>query len=259
MGQYIWNQWPRTTPSGEAIFVVSDDIAEYPINGAQDGHYYRIVKKDLDATSWAKIKEVADSGLADKLFSVGDEKAVTLTSGEQIVVQIAGFGKDTYTAGGTAPITFVMRDCLNTTRQMNSSDTNAGGWQNSAMRTYCNGTLLNLFPAELKNLIKQVNKKGYNGTTTTIQTTADYLWLLAEVEIFGSKTYAAGTAEGNLYPIFTDNASRIKKVNGSAYWWWERSPYASYSSGFCHVYSGGTAYNYGLASLSGGVAVGFCI
>lgn len=258
MGQYIWNRWPGNTPSGEAIFVVSDDITEYPINGVQDGYYYRIVKKDLDATSWAKIKEIADSGLADKLFSIGDEKAVTLTSGEQIVVQIAGFNKDTYTAGGTAPITFVMRDCLKTTRQMNSSNTNSGGWKDCAMRSYCNGELLNQFPAELKSLIKQVNKKGYIGTTTTIQTTADYLWLLAEVEIFGSKTYSAGTAEGSLYPIFTSNTSRIKRVNGSANWWWGRSPYAGGSSGFCYVGSDGTANNYN-ASPSGGVAVGFCI
>ena len=67
--------------------------------------------------------------------------------------------------------------------------------------------------------------------------------------------------EGETYPIFTDNASRIKNLAngaGSADWWWQRSPYAGYSTTFCIVNSNGSAYS-GYASYSSGVCFGFCI
>ena len=49
----------------------------------------------------------------------------------------------------------------------------------------------------------------------------------------------------------------MKKFNGSANLWWERSPNGSYSTDFCYVNSGGSAdYNY--ASSARGVAFGFC-
>ena len=49
----------------------------------------------------------------------------------------------------------------------------------------------------------------------------------------------------------------MKKYNGSAYYWWERSPLASTSAGFCLVYSGGSASS-NSASFAYGVAFGFC-
>ena len=45
------------------------------------------------------------------------------------------------------------------------------------------------------------------------------------------------------------SSNRVKKVNGSAVWWWERSPHSSYSAAFCIVYLDGSAYN---SSASGG-------
>lgn len=219
----------------------------------KDGKFYHIISKApgiLDTYSWQEISEEQD---AADLFSIGDEKSVTLTNGEEVIVQIADFAHDTYATGGTAPITFVMRDCLNATRQMNGSDTNSGGWQNSAMRSYCNGELLSLFPTELKNLIKQVNKKGYNGNTTTLQTTADYLWLLADSETFVTPNRPD---EGNLYPIFSDDNTRIKHVKNEADDWWLRTPL--YNGAFLHVDPSGHRGNY-LAKTYAGIAVGFCI
>ena len=49
----------------------------------------------------------------------------------------------------------------------------------------------------------------------------------------------------------------MKKFNGSAYSWWERSPFGSGSALFCIVYSDGGA-TYGGASNALGVAFGFC-
>ena len=49
----------------------------------------------------------------------------------------------------------------------------------------------------------------------------------------------------------------MKKFNGSASGWWERSPGGSDSTRFCYVYSNGNAF-YGGASAAYGVAFGFC-
>lgn len=52
--------------------------------------------------------------------------------------------------------------------------------------------------------------------------------------------------------------STIKKVNGSANAWWERSPHGSNTGNFCGVGSNGYAYN-NAASHTTGVSFGFCV
>ena len=49
----------------------------------------------------------------------------------------------------------------------------------------------------------------------------------------------------------------MKKFNGGAITWWERSPGGSNSMRFCYVISNGNA-DYGGASYAYGVAFGFC-
>ena len=92
--------------------------------------------------------------------------------------------------------------------------------------------------------------------SSTINTTADKLFLLSEVEIFGSTTYSAA-GEGTQYDYYKAGNSKVKKRNGSAADWWERSLIADVSAGFCLVSSYGNAYN-GIASAAAGVAFGFC-
>lgn len=51
----------------------------------------------------------------------------------------------------------------------------------------------------------------------------------------------------------------MKEVPGRGTWWyWLRSPYGSYSTDFCFVYSDGDA-SYDNASYAIGVAFGFCL
>jgi hypothetical protein len=49
----------------------------------------------------------------------------------------------------------------------------------------------------------------------------------------------------------------VKNYNGSACYWWERSPYGGGSTCFCVVDSYGIA-SYNNASYAFGVAFGFC-
>lgn len=215
--------------------------------------------------TWEQIRDMVQAAIGGELtllnhWAVGDTKDVTLTTGETIQLQIAGFNHDTYSDGVTAPVTLAMKDCLNQTAQMNSSDTNAGGYPATAMKNRVENNIYNKLPADLKAMVSPVKKKCY-----TIYNQADSLseasynvWLLAEAEVRGYVTVTIGEGEGTQYPIFTDNASRIKKVKGSVVYWWLRSAASFDPSLFCCVSSFGDLNNFD-ATFSGGVAVGLCI
>ena len=178
-------------------------------------------------------------------------------NGTNYRIDIIGKNHDTYTDGGTAPLTFQMHDCYDTTYAMNSSNTNSGGWNSCAMRNTHLPAILNLMPAEVKAAIREVQKKTSAGSqSSSIQTTNDKLFLLSEIEVFGSTTHSFA-GEGTQYAYYKAGNSRVKKVNGSARWWWERSPRSGNSSSFCGVgHTGGVSFNG--ANGSYGVAFGFC-
>ena len=221
----------------------------------------------FEKASWSDIAALSESGSADKYFSVGDEKTISLTTGEQVTFVILGFDHDDLTSGGKAGMTIGMKNLLATTYRMNATGTNAGGWDESEMRTSTMATLLSQLPSDLQGVIKQVNKKATaGGASTSITTSADKLWLLAEVEVDG--TTSAGYAdEGEQYEYWktvkdgTVAADRIKYLSngsGSAYNWWLRSPSVSNSPYFRAFTSTGSV-NYYSAHYARGVSFGFCV
>ena len=91
----------------------------------------------------------------------------------------------------------------------------------------------------------------------------DYFYLLSKPQIYGGAT-VLGVDEGEIYPYFinysTLNAAgtgndknRIKTRNGSAQWYWLRSPGAGYGSNVWNVAATGQLYH-NSASYAGGVA-----
>ena len=221
----------------------------------------------FEKASWSDIAALSESGSADKYFSVGDEKTISLTTGEQVTLVILGFDHDDLTGGGKAGMTIGMKNLLATTYRMNATATNEGGWDESEMRTSTMATLLSQLPSDLQGVIKQVNKKATaGGASTSITTSADKLWLLAEVEVDG--TTSAGYAdEGEQYEYWktvkdgTVAADRIKYLSngsGSAYYWWLRSPYVSTSTSFRAFNSTGVVISSN-ANLTRGVSFGFCV
>lgn len=224
--------------------------------------YPFVVGATLEATSWDNIAIVSKLGKAQDYWKVGDTKTVAV-NGVNYQFQIIGFDHDTLTtADGSrtkAGITFQLVDCLNTTYSMNGSNTNSGGWNGSTMRTSTMTTLLNQLPAALKNVLKSVNKLSGTGggSTSGTQTTHDKLFLLSEVEIFGTTTYSV-PGEGTQYAYYKAGNSKVKKVNGSANTWWGRSPFSGNIDGFCCVNYNGSADISG-AGYSIGVSFGFCV
>lgn len=215
-----------------------------------------LLKDNFADNEWSEIIAACQSGNVPASWVVGNYKNMTI-NGKAYRIDIIGKNHDTYAAGGTAPLTFQMHDCYDETKQMNSSNTNSGGWQNSAMRTTHLPAILNMMPAEVKAAIRDVQKKSSAGNqSSSIQTTNDKLFLLSEIEIFGSTTYSFA-GEGKQYDYYKAGNSKVKNLSGSADAWWERSPNSSYSTNFCRVNSSGDA-TANIASYSRGVAFGFC-
>ena len=59
--------------------------------------------------------------------------------------------------------------------------------------------------------------------------------------------------------IFKTERSRVKEIDGETVFWWERSPYVSYSYNFNGVNTSGHPNGNYIANTSSGVCLGFCI
>ena len=217
----------------------------------------------INAT-WEQVVGIANSGEdVSQFWAIGDRCPLILTGGETVYAQIADFLHDNLAdGGGLAAITFSFEDCISTTYGMNASDTNAGGWNGSRMRTSTLPALLTQFPAVLQDSagIKTVNKIASAGSeSSNLITSPDKLWLFSEVEVTGSARYSV-TGEGTIYPLFSTAANRIKGIGagGAAAVWWLRSPYVGSGPRFITVTAAGSVREY-YASHAYGVAPGFCV
>lgn len=214
------------------------------------------LKNNFADNDWASIIAACHSGSVPSTWVVGNSKPMTI-GGKSYQVDIIGKSHDTYANGGKAPLTFQLHDCYGETKNMNSSNTNNGGWTSCTMRQTHLPAILSQMPTEVQNGIREVNKLTSAGNqSATINTTADKLFLLSEIEIFGSVSYSK-SGEGTQYDYYKAGNSKVKNYNGSANYWWERSPYGSHSAYFCIVNSNGDADCY-FASYAFGVAFGFC-
>lgn len=146
---------------------------------------------------------------------------------------------------------------------MNSSNTNARGWEGCARRTWCNNVYKKCLPTYIQNMMKQVKKLTSVGSqSSTIKVSNDYAFLPSEIEIYGSTTYSYA-GEGKQYQYFKNaTANRYKKPRyNSSYasgYYWTCSPDSSNSNSFCIVNQDGSVKTYG-ASDTGGVAPCLCI
>lgn len=213
---------------------------------------------------------IASSGTANGVsWSVGEsQSAQTVT---MVLMHKGGYNLTSATSGGRQQCSFVvgLKNSLTTYGYMNSTNTNNGSWNSCARRNWCNGGFWNAVPSTLRSIFKQFSciTGTYNGAAAggSNQTTNDYFALAAGKEVFGggsSVSYSTDN-EANALTQFTwyeTTSNRIKKQGdtGSAYFWWERSPYCNSSNSFCFVYNYGTA-NYGNASIAYGLAPFGCI
>lgn len=156
-----------------------------------------------------------------------------------------------------------MKDSLNESGYMNSSNTNSGSWDGCARRNWCNGAFRQALPETLRDIFKRANvitAKEYN--SPELKTSVDYFFFPSEKEIFGAKKHSNAaefdSADLVKWTWYATPSNRVKKLNGSNSAWWERSPQQNYPEDFCHVKNNGGA-DWGGADVPLGIAPCGCI
>lgn len=198
-------------------------------------------KANFADNTWAQIIDACHKNKVPETWVVGNQKTMTI-NGTAYTIDIIGKNHDDYADGsGKAPLTFQMHDCYADRKMMNGGSTNSGGWTSCSMRQTDLPAILVLMPTEVQNGIREVNKLTSAGSkSSTINTTADKLFLLSEIEIFGNITYSV-SGEGTQYDYYKVGNSKVKNYNGSANYWWQRSPRIGNYSSFCAVSNSGLA------------------
>ena len=198
---------------------------------------------------------------------------VTLSSkaiGSTIKLKVNGSAKDFIVVHQGKPSSVYDDSCSGTwllmkdiyeNRQWHSSDTN--DYANSTIHSYLNSTFLAMLDSNIQKAIKQVKlpyRKG-SGTSTTVTSGSNGLpakiFLLSATEMSFNFSYMP-SGEGAELAYFkgcADNSSDSKRVaylNGSAAYWWLRSPSCNDSYYALYVRSNGD-WNYGSCSNSFGI------
>src|SRR5574344_817845 len=147
-------------------------------------------KRQLDEYTWAEIAMLSQSGMADKMCTVGDTKAFQMSDGSTVHARIIGFNHDESDIGLPLGITFELVETLKKDYQMNTKNTNAGSWGKSFLRKTLAAMYDSDIPAELKAVIKPCAKFTRNGDE--MEKTIDKLFVLSEQEVFGRKIWSNG-------------------------------------------------------------------
>lgn len=145
--------------------------------------------------------------------------------------------------------TWLLQEDIQETRQWQS--TNVNKLESSEIQSYLNGTYLGLFEANIQAQIKQVkipyrqnggsggtDRSGANGLSCKI-------FLLSAKEVGFSDTYIPN--DGAKLDYFNSgngaDTKRVAKYNGSATYWWLRSPHTLSTNGVWYVSSDGQCNN----------------
>lgn len=256
----------------------------------------------LNNNDWATIRDVSDANQGANYWAVGDTKTITINgkagattfSNLPIDAYIIGFNHNSAKEGANrihfklGKISGVQVGLVDSSYDsyvstsggftMNTRNTNSGGWNGSHMRKTVLGsdstptsptanTLLAALPSDLRAVMKAVTKysdnTGGNNMASNVTATTDYLFLLAEFEVFGTRMYA-NSAEQNYqaqYDYFKAGNSKVHyqhSATGSTAWAWLRSAYYNTSYSFLRINTNGTV-NYYVAPNSGAVAPGFAV
>lgn len=190
--------------------------------------------KKLSDYSWTEISDLSASGTAASMFSLGDTKDITMTTGEVLTVCIIGFNHDNLADGsGKAGITFGMLHNMAEKMDMHSENTTDGGWDKYLMRSRLQpgGEIYGAMPADLTAHIRPVVKlTAAASENSAIIQTVDYCFLLSEVEVFGYTSFSF-PGEGTQYSLYsgadTDSElfrKRLANGAGDTADWFLRSP-----------------------------------
>ena len=227
----------------ESISLITEEsIPEYaiPFSNVTINQLRSILKYGYKNSNdkWCARKK----GVEIEFFSVGDTRSVTLTNGQEVMIRIIGIEYDNLKTSGKAALTCDFEEVLQT-----GSSTTYGSPTNYATSGFRSVVkdIVSLLPNDLLTLVVPVKKESHGNVVTS-----DKVWVFSFEE----------TYDPNGYPIFTDNASRIRmNQDGSATSWGLRE-YNSDSTWYAIVDSGTFVYQGKYTDdVVDYVAVGFCL
>ncbi|MHB9293109.1 hypothetical protein Holit_02229 [Hollandina sp. SP2] len=160
-------------------------------------------------------------------------------------------------------------------KRMNPTNDNTGGYRATEIRAFLEGVngdgagdkdgvttaaFLNALKGQIGNYILPVRRLLSNKVDWAWITCS--LWLPSENEIFGANAWGeSGYGDGQKLhiPLYRDSyAYRMKRYNGSRYWYWLNTPYAGSAAYFCYSRGNGSAGGNNASSV-GGCAPAFCV
>lgn len=205
----------------------------------------------LANNDWATIASVCASGDAANSWSVGDTKTDTGTDSKTRTMRICDmqglYSKHVvFEQVEQESTTYVWNPSSNTddnSAYNNYSIANISG----SIRYALNTTIKALYSSGLQAALTQTTVKvAKNGNSGTILDVTDYLFLPAEKEIFGSVSYSrseegAVLTQYQWYSTHNTANDRKKLRDGTAKYWWLRSPLSGGTGSVCGVSSGGSA------------------
>ena len=203
--------------------------------------------------SWAAIIKACQEKQVPDTWNVGNSCNMTINN-KTYAIDIIGKNHDDYADGsGKAPLTFQMHTTYATQYKMNGAEYNNCGWKNCLVRTSnAFPKLKQVMPAEVVAALKAVTKKTTaGGSSSSIDTTSDTLFLLSEIEVQGTRTHSYA-GEGTQYAYYKTAANRKKNRA-----WYLRSPRINSTSCFCRTGWDGEA-DWSVASEVDGIAAAWC-
>ena len=240
-------------PSSALVKVMNDDFAVMKREIMAPYGYFGI-EQDLDT-----LMTYVKAGQWDK-FAIGDYFIDTRTNGQKVMWEVAD--KNGYLNCGDSPIESnniicVPRDCLEETKQYNTSNTNTGGFAASLMPAALE-TIASTFSAKLQGYMATVrrmenNKGGWSWASRRIS-------LPSVKEMLGNKGWADQMSCGPVchsLALFTGGNAHVMKGRGfnksveSRQWYWLADPSAYNTAGFCTVTGNGYSHNSNAADVIG--------
>ena len=260
------------------------------------------IPETLNECTWQQIHELSAAGKLGDYYDVGDGKDITLNGTVGILnlsnlvitafiiginhnASLEGNNKTHFALGKIGGKLIGLCDSQynnqgsSTRFHMNSSDSNNGGWNQSYMRRTILGntgtpdsppanSLLAALPADLRAVMKSVTKytdnTGNSGNSSgAVTATQDYMFLLAEFEAYGRRTYANQYEQNSQqqYDYFKAGNAKLfynHGSTGSVVWAWSRSPAYDSSHRFVVFGTDGSATG-NIANRSGGLFAGFAV
>ncbi len=232
---------------------------------------------DFATDSWEAIIAKVKAGNGSE-YAVGSTKEVDLgTTYGTHTLRVANTSTPSECSGTGFSQTacgFVLEFAdIITNNKMNDTNTNAGGWPSTSMRTFVNNDIYNALSDEIKNaIIDTTVVSGFGPDDTANFTSTDKLYLLAPGEVYsdwktitinGEPLYDTAknlTRTLDYYKnlgVTTINSSGAGKKNGTYdSYWWLRTATAITGSYFYDVSNNGDWSNYD-ANYTGGVAPAF--